>query len=257
MSKLVDKLEKAASGEGAAVGFGAAGRREKTPSLLLVAPVVTPDTQSVARLIEEGADGVLLSEASAESLGALAETIGSVAWGVRLENPESEMVQKLKEKGCDFFILDSETTPLSLMAPDGPAMVLRITTSLSDALLRTIDLLPVDAVLVEGDGGGSLPLTMRGVWETLRLRALVPKPMMALVTSEVGAEELQILREARVEGIVLADIPSPERVRELHQLIMELKPPRKKASRRREVFLPFGREATPAAGEEEDSRRGF
>lgn len=102
----------------------------------------------------------------------------------------------------------------------------------------------------EAKGVSSSPLTVQNILDILRLKALVSKPVLVMTSPDVTAEELQSLRDAGVEAVAVAD--GGQGIASLRGLIDNLKPPRKRRGSKLEPFLPFGREVTPTAEDEEE-----
>lgn len=259
MSSLLKRLERVSQGETTPVGFATAGRREKRPPMLLVAGISSAIVAATARAVNDGADALLISgDSFPGDLGKLAEAAGEVPWGVWLQSLQPGDDERLQGAGCDFMILDMETAPASLLAKEDPGKVLAATPSLSDAVARAINGLPVEAILLSQQRGDepSAPLTVQRVLDCLRWKSLVPLPMLVKVSPDITGEELQSLRDAGVEAVIVTASGRGKDISQVRALINDLKPPRKRPGRKLEPFVPFGREAPPAAAEEEDSLRG-
>jgi hypothetical protein len=109
--------------------------------------------------------------------------------------------------------------------------VLEVEPSLTEGLLRTLNELPADAVLIGSAQDGDSSLTWNHLMLFQRFAALLTKPLLISTPSNITDSELQALWDAGVDGIIIevkAGQPA-ERLKELRQAIDKLTPaPRKR-----------------------------
>jgi hypothetical protein len=132
--------------------------------------------------------------------------------------------------------------------------LLQVESSMDDGLLRAVNDLPADAVLLTDtfDESGAL------VWHQLmiyrHLTAFISKPLLVSVPATISEVELKALWDAGIDGVVV-DAESGADLKELHQMAGKL-PPRAAPKRgKTDVTLPrIGREtnAPPPPDEEEE-----
>lgn len=245
MSKLDELIRRATRGEPAPLGFGA-GSRKTTPTMLLVALVGEHWARGVAEAVAAGADALVLAGRPSEK--ELAEAV-SAAQGrpCGLLEPEAHAGQpaQLRSAGLDFLVLGPQA-PASALLDEELTFLFRLREELTDAQLRTLEALPVDALYLEREAG---PATIWRQMELQRISGLARKPLLLQVRPDADQPELLSLREA---GAVLIALDLKERsttdaLRRLRGVIDAL--PRRRPRRRKEgeVTLPGA-----TAGKEEE-----
>jgi hypothetical protein len=138
----------------------------------------------------------------------------AIPWGGWLKDSGEG---KLVEAGFDFFVFPAET-PLATLQDSEAGKILEVGTPLNEGLIKTIDDLPVDAVLINSEPE---KLTWHHLMLFRRCAELVTKPLLASVPPGVSSSELQALWAAGVVGVV-ADSPPAGRISELRQIIDKL-----------------------------------
>ena len=125
---------------------------------------------------------------------------------------------------------------------------------MDDSLLRAVNSLPVDAVLVTDTfEGGSL------VWHELmifqHLANTLGKPMIINIPADITEEELKALWEAGVDGVIVeVSTMKAGGLKKMQELISKL-PPRSSRKRSKiEALLPHpgGESFTPKPPDEEE-----
>jgi hypothetical protein len=111
-------------------------------------------------------------------------------------------MQKLAKAGCDFFVITRDA-PLDMPEDPETAKVLQVDDSLSDGLLRTVNALPADAVMVMGEEQGKGRLTWGRLMFLQRVAELLTKPVLASGPLAMSEHELQALWNAGIDGIVV------------------------------------------------------
>ena len=155
--------------------------------------------------------------------------------------------------GCDFVVFPAANTPLAILQDDEVGKILEVEVSLSEGLLRAVDELPVDGVLITGEAKRDYFLTWHHLMTFQRFADLLTKPLLVCVPSKVTANELQALWKAGVDGIVVAVGVEPPagKLNELRQTIDKLAfPPRNWA--KAEALLPYIRGEEKIVAEEEE-----
>jgi hypothetical protein len=167
-----------------------------------------------------------------------------IPWGCWLKDRGEEA---LAEAGFDFFVFPPET-PLATLQDSGAGKILEVRAPLNEGLIKTIDDLPVDAVLITGEPE---KLTWHHLMLFQRCAELITKPLLASVPPGVNSSELQALWAAGVVGGVV-DSPPPGRISELRQIIDKLVFTLPSKRRKVEPLIPRIVAETGTVSEEED-----
>jgi len=197
MSKFVDKLKQVSTG-GQPMGFRATAAKASKPRMLLVAAVTLTDTEKITALVA-GADAGLLAiakpSAGAKALEQLSEAMPDIPWGGWLKEAGKEGVE------ADFIVFPAEKAALAMFGDEKLGKVLEVEPWLEPGLLKAIDNLPVDAVLIAVEDNQFL--TWHHLMLFQRCVNILNKPLLVLVPPGVTAGELGALWEAGVMGVVV------------------------------------------------------
>jgi hypothetical protein len=238
MSQLIEKFEKASSGTARPLGFRAARPAAPAPKLLLIAGLKGAVPARPGDLVA-GADAVLVhpAEAPAEkALRKMAESLGSLPWGLHLEDTGNGLIEKAAEIGADFVVFSTAGRVATVPQDKKLGKVLEADSDMDDGLLRAANDLPVDAVLLAG-GPESGPLLWHQLMIFQHLANLFSKALIVPVQADLSADEIKALWEAGVDGI-LVEAEKPEGFKELRQAIDALPPRTGRKGRRTQVVLP-------------------
>jgi hypothetical protein len=153
--------------------------------------------------------------------------------------------------GCDFVVFPAAKTSLAILQNEAVGRILEIEASLSDGLLRAIDALPVDAVLIADELREDYFLTWHHLVLFQHFANLLTKPLLVSIPSNVTANELQALWEAGVDGVIVE--VETGRVSKLRQAIDKLTFPSQRKRGKAEALLPrIGGEPSTVTMEEEE-----
>ena len=81
--------------------------------------------------------------------------------------------------------------------------ILQIEATISDILLRAVSELPVDAVLLTEEKENGLAVTWKRMMLIHRFSSLLNKPLLIEVLPDIEANELQVIWEAGVSGVIV------------------------------------------------------
>lgn len=255
MSKFIDKLVRVSQG-GQPMGFRAVPSVPLKPRMLLVATVAQVDIDRLADFVA-GADAGLLSIAKlssgAKTLQQISQVVSDIPWGGWLKEIGRGGIGQMVEAGCDFVVFPAADTSLVILQDEKLGKVLEVEPGLDPALLKVVDDLPVDAVLIAAEEDKQF-LTWHHLMLFRRCADLLTKPLLVSVPPEVSVGELQALWEAGVRGVVVTTgIGQPEgRVAELRQMLEELPLPSPGKRRKAEPLLPHIGGETGIVPEEEE-----
>jgi hypothetical protein len=230
MSQLIDKLQAILKGAPKQIGFGAVRSKER-PYMVLVADI---DGDNVKADALSSADVILFA---ADSSAKIVKAAGDKPWGKLVDDAgaDEDSVAALQKAGADFAVFSVDSGLFTTEEKNKFGRVLKVDSALSDSLLRTINELPFDALLIAGKTEG------RFSWGDLMAlrRFSVSKPLLAAVPSAITAGDLKAIWEAGIDGIVVkAAGASPETLANLRKEMDALAPRSRK--RTRDVSLLFG-----------------
>ncbi len=256
MSKFIDKLKRVSQAGLQPMGFRAAPSVPQKPRMLLVATLAQVDIDRLADFVA-GADAGLLSIAKlgsgAKTLRQICQAVPDIPWGGWLKEIGREGIGQMVAAGGDFVVFPAASTSLAILQEEKLGKVLEVEPGLDPGLLKAIDDLPVDAVLIAPEGEKDYFLTWRHLMLFRRCADLLTKPLLVSVPPEVAASELQALWEVGVGGVVVtAGVEPAGRVAELRQMMDKLTLPSPRKRRKIEPLLPHISEEKEAVSEEEE-----
>lgn len=256
MGKLIDKLKLASQASPQSIGFGPSKAAPMKPTMLIIARLTEANVDDLADYVS-GADaglGNVLAGSQIKTLHKASQTVPDLPWGWWWGDSDPGEIERILKLGGDFVIFPPTSTLLATLRDNKTDRILQIETSLSEGLLRTIDALPVNAVLVASEQDALL--TWHDLMFVRRVAGLLTKPLLVTVPSNVGANELQSLWDAGVNGIVVeVEVGKPAgKLNELRQTINGLSYPRSRPLGKVEPLLPHIRQEpdTVSEGEDED-----
>jgi len=251
MSKFIDKLKAVSQVGSQPMGFKKTAAAPQKPKMLLVAALAEASAEGLADYMS-GADAGLVpvpkSSSGAKTVHKLSQVMPDIPWGGWLKDTSGKG-EKLAEAGGDFVVFPPDT-PLAMLQDSEMGKILEVGASLSEGLIKTIDELPIDAVLISRE-----PEKDKLTWQHLmlcrRCAELLAKPLLASVPPGVGSSELQALWAAGVVAVVV-ETPPKGRISELRQIIDKLTFPPPSKRRKVEPWLPRITAETGTASEEEE-----
>jgi hypothetical protein len=227
MGKLVERLNRIGKSGAAPIGFGrVAGAPE--PALGIVAALNGNDKGLAKKAVEQGALAVVLHNGDK---GAAKDAGLDVPCGANLSGNCA---------AWDFIIAGAGNVEIVLRLPDEP----------SDDLLRTLEALPIDAVVLTAPPS----LTAERLGQLYRVTRSTQKHVLAAAGADISKAALIALRDAGVTGLLVnVAKDSVEGIGSLKKTIASLPPKKAKTpSRRPAATLPSVRAAEPAAPTPDD-----
>lgn len=255
MSKLIDKLLQTAETVSLPLGFRATKPSPSKPKMALIARV--EPASNTAPLVDyvSSADAAIIAQTGTGKDAAtdIARSLPDMVWGLWPEGKNRQQIKVSIEAGADFVILPLDAE-FSLSGIEKTGKILLVESSLSESLIRTINELPVDAVLLADDKGESSAITWHQLMLCQRFADLLSKPLLLTVPTAVNEDELKALWKTGVDGVVISvkTANQAKRLKVLRQIIN--KPdfaarPRKKVA----ALLPhIGEETSTAINDAEE-----
>ena len=196
------------------------------PTMVLLAATAEP--QTVSNLDGVTLDGVIFrsegvdGEAAAQAMKALPD----VPWGAQSNVLAAEDVSALIEAGADFISLTGLTSSLEALRDEDIGKLLVVPVDLKEEHARSLEVMPVDAI-VYADAVGT-PLTLEVLMHLATVRSEIGRPFLLPVHGTLTGWELECLREIGVEGVI-ADLETTDAdaLKALSQAIRAL--PRRKS----------------------------
>ncbi len=254
MSRLIDKLKKLSQTAPSPMGFRTSRPAEAGSPLLIIGRTVLKTTVSAAKS-NTGADAVLVytdkSELTALNVQKTAKAFGDIPWGVYLEE-SGEAAAALVEAGCDFVVFSPIARITDLPQDEKIGKIVQVDSSMEDGLLRAINDLPADAVLVTDTFEGNETLTIHQLMIYRHLANFITKPLIVPVAANITEAELKALQDAEIDGVMVE--VDGESLKELRETIGKLPPRSVKKRDKAGVLLPrtTGESATIAPPDEEE-----
>jgi hypothetical protein len=256
MSRLIDKLRQASQAEHPPMGFGAS-RTVSKPRLIIVARLSQTDADNPAELVA-GADAGLLPIDSTGSgvkvLEKIVQAVPDIPWGGWLGNTSRSEVKEIEGAGFDFLFFPAAKMSLALLEAEKMGKVLAVEASLDEGLIRAINELPADAVFIASQQEEHF-LTWQELMLFQHFAALLTKPLLVPVPFNLANNELQLLWELGVDGVVV-EVATGQPVgglSKLRQMIGGLTLTSKRKRMKVRAILPhLKEEASPITDEEEE-----
>lgn len=262
MSRLIDKLTKAARTTAQPMGFRTARAGREEPKMLLIAKVKLDHSVQTGEYLG-GADAVWLcsgkARLSARAIQPVLASLPDIPWGISPEDTGTGNTKDLLKAGCDFLVF-TDNSPLEAMpaGDEDTGKILQLEPSREDSLIRAINNLPVDAVLANGDYPAHTPLAWRDLMSLQRLGLLLAKPLLVQVSPEISPGELKAIWEADVDSVVIpADPGRPDLFKEISKAISELPPRTVSKHGKSEALLPYTGNTRPTVTPDEEEEEEY
>ncbi len=258
MSRFIDKLNQVSRGVPQSMGFRKAQPVSEKPKILLIASLAETSVCGLADYVV-GADAGLLPipklSSGAKTLKEMSQAVPDIPWGGWLRNIDGGGIKQMAKAGCDFVVFPAANTPLAILQNDEIGKILEVESSLSEGLLRAVNELPIDAVLITAEQQEEYRLTWHHLMLFQRFADLLTKHLLVSIPPNVTANELRALWEAGVDGVIIevgAGQPA-DRLKKLRQVIDKLAFPSRRKRGKAEALLPhIDREASIVTEEEEE-----
>jgi len=257
MSRFIDELNQVLQAVPQPIGFRAAQPVSEKPKMQLIASLAQANVEDLARYVT-GANAGLLRipklSSGAKTLQKASQAVSHIPWGGWLGDSGQEGIKQIAKAGWDFVVFPAANTSLAILQIDEVGKILEVEVSLSEGLLRAVNELPVDAVLIAGEQKREYVLTWHHLMLFRRFADLLTKPLLVFIPSKVTANELQTLWEAGVNGVVVkVGVEQPAgRLQELRQTIDKLTLQSQHKWRKAEALLPHIGGETDIVTEEEE-----
>ena len=252
MSKLHERLERAASGPARPLGFSA-GSREQIPPLAIIASIAKPTKATVEAAIKAGAEFVLIPAGATPKAP---PGIGSTPWGARTEALTEKAHTGLREAGCDFLFVLAGDTPLRLLNDDSIGYYGIVPADTDERRLRALERLPFEGNVIEADAGKDL--TVGQAVEVAAAASRLAGPLLTRASVDWGAGEMEQLRDLGFVAVVveIADARAAARIAGLREAILAVPSQSRRRRGRASATVPTVSDGTaappPDEGDDDD-----
>ena len=222
MSSFIDLLEKCGQRPQSPLGFGAGARNDKgPPAIALIGRVMADALAADAELAGGDVDALLVvvGKADKKTVRSVSKAAGKRLWGVQAGGLDAEQVERLKDAGCDFLVLDPGTTSAAVLDDEDLGKFIPVDSKLEESVARAIHDLPIDGALFGAEA--LLPLTVEKLIDLQLVRGLIDGPFLVSVPQEIARGDLLSLRNADVGGLVL-DLSKSDKIAALREAIAGL-----------------------------------
>ena len=256
MSRLIDRLKRVSGVAPQPMGFRVAREEAEKPGIFAIASIASNKLSKMDEKLT-GADAVVSHVADSDSGIKLAkeisQSLSGIPCGLWLDDVDGKNIKKAANASGDFIIFPANAS-LAVLKEGKPGKILEVPAYMEASLLRAVNELPVDAVLITAEGVKDSTLTCKNLLFFHLCAGLLEKSLLASVPLSISADELQTLWEAGISGVVLAieDEPSLERFAALRGEIDRATFPPRRRRRKVEVVLPSAGGLTEEAEEEEE-----
>ena len=238
MSKFLDKLQRVSRVSSGPIGFHASAAQSNSSGMLLVAGLSGSLVKETRIAADASVDAALVLKegVSVKAVKQMMEAVGGVPLGVLVKGMSADEMGEFVGLGCDFVVFDIKS-PSAVLHNEEAGRVLATEPSLDMGLLRAVNSLDVDGVLIHVGGEQSF-VSVEQLLVCRRFVELLEAPVMMALPSSVTGAELAGIWQAGVDGVVAPPSQSAESLADLQEMIGKL--PRGSRGRRAklDVRLP-------------------
>ncbi|MBN1643325.1 MAG: hypothetical protein JW856_00675 [Dehalococcoidales bacterium] len=192
MSKFTERLKGVFQSPPKSMGFVTSKAELTRPRIQLVAKIGDARTKPTKKQ---------LGAADALVLPVTAVNASEITQGVWLALGNVKEVEQVVKTNADFIIIPTNGDVLP--SDNKLGKILRIEPSISDTLLRTVNELPVDAVLLSEGAEAKLAFNWQRLMLVQRFAALLNKPLLVEIAPGISGNELRLIWEAGVSGVMV------------------------------------------------------
>lgn len=238
MSKFLDRLEQISVSAPAPMGFGNR-RSQRAPGMALVVLVSSDHANGCQVAASVAPEAAILSGVDdAQGLKSFEDGLLEVPWGVQSNTLTEEGAKAYQEAGCDLVAFTLQDTAVSALASDDMARILCLDSGADERQLRSIEPLPIDAVLISVPGQSG-PWNLNDLATITAVSTRISKYVLVQVLATPEKKELEAFRKAGVHGLVLdVGAVSSENLAELKTALQEMPRPQPGRRDRGMALLP-------------------
>ena len=244
MSKLLERLEQVNKGPVRALGFAPRREAETLPTMLLLAWADGANKQDLSK-VSSRTDALVLPLSALESSPSESAPPEGSIWGIAFDKADGNLVEIAKEKGGDFVAFNLDGTLVDYLSEGDVARVLQIPANLDESLMRGLEDLPVDVILLKRPEPQG-PLSLTHLLAISNVRSAMSRYMLLEWDAGLTSHELEQLNDMGIDGIV-ANLGkmSPSAIGKLKENIDKLPPRKARNEQKLSPTLPRAQESAP------------
>jgi hypothetical protein len=224
MSKLIDKLNGISKTISQPIGFTTSRSPSEKPRMLLIAGLTLTPKETIKSLTDysNNADALLIhitkSSLAAGKAQEVTKSLPEIPWGLWLENFGRTEIVKAGKAGSDFMVIPVSSNVAAMPQDDKSGRIVQVEPSFNENTLKAVSELKIDAVLLTDRNP---VLTWHYLMLIQRFASLLTKPLLVTISTDITADELQILWESGAAG-VLFEVNSSQQVTGLRKVRQSL-----------------------------------
>ncbi|MSQ15921.1 MAG: hypothetical protein EXR50_08675 [Dehalococcoidia bacterium] len=239
MSIFVDNLKKVGQNVSQPMGFAhSISSRAKGRNILIVGFMKAADANLAETAAKAGVDAIILTgdaKTRKWSLKTLSDSLGDLPVGFEVSAQENKAQEN--DQFVDFNFLDDIKLPASCIQDTDKSNVLTIDINWTDSFIRSLEPLPLDALIIDLRGEESFTIEL--AISCQRVSLLTQKPLIAYLDPSWGVEFMPVLRDLGIKALAV-DVSESAKSGVLAQLCdsARMLEPKKKKPERRDAMLP-------------------
>ncbi len=195
MSKLIEELEKVGTVQPTRMGFGVARPEEKSPNLLIVGIIESVTSKKISN------SHLKHFVVCSDSLGPV-QDFGDSILGVWPDKINAETIDSLASGCADFIIIPSIETTSEIVSLEETSKFIVLTDLIPEDIYRSVEELPFDGIVLCGLENKQ-PISIRDLMWIRSIRDVTSKPILLSITKAMTYQELSIIRDVGMQGILL------------------------------------------------------
>ncbi|MDD4874699.1 MAG: hypothetical protein PHE15_07020 [Dehalococcoidales bacterium] len=255
MSRLIDKLKQASQSEPPPMGFRMVQKNCK-PRLLIITRLNQSEIGNVSD-IADASDAFLFTIQKLAELKAVEKIIKAMSdtpCGCLIDGNISIHQKQIEQSGLDFLFFTEDLVSTELIKSEKTGKILVADESLGNDMIRVLDTMPEDAIFLDCKPEDKFSLTWQKLMMLKRFSMLSSKPLLVSVPMDLTADELQVIWEMGVDGLVvdIADAESIGILKDLHKIVEGLTHPSKRKHGKSRAIVPAIQSEAPAVVDDDD-----
>jgi hypothetical protein len=223
--------------------------------MLLIVGLTETQVKEAKIVADANADAGLIlgDDPSGKSVKQITEALGNVPVGVFVRSVDEARMNELNDVGCDFVVFDIKV-PAAVLQKGRMGRFVIVEPSLEGGLMRAINSLEVDGVLI-GSGSGDSFVAVEHLLLCRRFVELLEKPVIVTVPTAVAKAELTSLWQVGIDAVVTPSAQSVAALAQLKQMIGDL--PRGTRGRRGRAGVILPHYGGNLVGEQDEEQEGI
>lgn len=201
MSKLIENLDKVGTITPSPMGFGTSRDTKKSPPLMLLGLSQLKSRRVAAKLPLDSLIFTtdVINKSTVQNFLTLSN---DVPWGIWINEFEPESLEVLENEAVDYLVFSDITAPATILASDNLGRIIATPPDFPEELAHGLNEIPIDAIILTGIEDTS-PISVKDLLRIRSFRDIVDKPILILRSVTLTKQELEILRDIGIQGIIV------------------------------------------------------